>query len=282
MDFQMLQTFQVLARCCSFSQTANELYITQSAVTKRIAELENELGRKLFNRNKRSVKLTGYGIVFLGYADRILELGRASIKEMDNIICYNNYLRIGAPNSIYECHLSCKVSKYIQNSENAINIRIGHSADLLRALQDDILDLAFTFMPFNRNGYECNIFKKDKLVLATGYSNTEFANGILKEELVKTRYLMCNFALNGVGEFIKNLFPGHFQFQFEIDNSTSLMQYLESGTGYSFIPEKMAEKKCIENRLRIIPLLDIEMPEIISYYTGKTESRQMWQEFLNF
>ena len=85
MDFQMLQTFQVLARCCSFSQTANELYITQSAVTKRIAELENELGRKLFNRNKRSVKLTGYGIVFLGYADRILELGRASIKEMDNI-----------------------------------------------------------------------------------------------------------------------------------------------------------------------------------------------------
>lgn len=280
MDFQVLRTFQVLARCCSFSQTANEMYITQSTVTKRIAELENMLGRKLFTRNKQGVKLTGYGVIFLSYTDRILELGRECMQEMGNITCYNNYLKMGAPNAIYECYLSCKAEQYIQKNSNAINIKIGHSVDLLNALQDGILDLVFTFMPFYRKGYECNIFKKDTLVLVTGYNKIRFANGILKEELVKTRYLMCNFALNGIGDFIKNLFPEHFQFQFEIDNSTKLIWHLENGAGYSFIPEKMAEKGCKEKKLRIIPLLDIEMPKIVSYYIGRIKSKNIWEDFL--
>ncbi|MGB1009735.1 MAG: LysR family transcriptional regulator [Thiolinea sp.] len=61
MDFNALQAFTEVARCQSFSQAAEALFITQPAISKRITVLERELGVRLFNRINRSVSLTEAG-----------------------------------------------------------------------------------------------------------------------------------------------------------------------------------------------------------------------------
>lgn len=281
MNSQAIRTFITLAKLNSFSQTAESLFISQSTVTKRICELEKELGKILFIRDKRHVSLTEDGRIFLGYAERIAELEEASLREMHSSVTYHNSLRIGSTNSIYECHLFPLVSSFEKISEqNSVKVTIGHSSDLIQQLTDGVLDLVFTSVPLNRIGYDCRHFQTDNLVLATGYKNIEYSMGIHKNELTLIKYMMCNFALNDVGDFIRNLFPHHYQFKFEIDNSTKLIPYLIDGNGYSFLPDKMIEHELLSKQLRVIPLLDFATPKINSYYIGSLKTKALWEEFL--
>ena len=80
LDSRKLLAFATLARCGSFTQTARELYLTQSAVSHAIKALEDELGSRLFDRLGRQAQLTPAGQRLLGYADRILdEMQRARV-----------------------------------------------------------------------------------------------------------------------------------------------------------------------------------------------------------
>lgn len=72
LDSRKLLAFTTLARLGSFTHAAQELYITQSAVSHAIKSLEAELGCRLFDRLGRSVKLTPAGEQLLDHAQRIL------------------------------------------------------------------------------------------------------------------------------------------------------------------------------------------------------------------
>ena len=73
MDNQNLKAFITVAEQSSFSEAANLLYITQSAISKRIAQLEQQIGKRLFDRIARQVSLTEAGNELLPRARRILQ-----------------------------------------------------------------------------------------------------------------------------------------------------------------------------------------------------------------
>lgn len=279
MNSEFLLTFIDLAKSKNFSSTADHLFISQSTVTKRIAELEKELNMVLFSRTNRQVYLTQEGQMFLSYANRILELENAAIKEIHSSVRYHTFLRIGTTNSLYECHLFEMIEKFTFDSNNSVKITIGHSHDLLTSLQDGILDIVFSFLPFQKSGYECVPYHQDHLVLVTDYQNRQYEHGIRKANLAQLDYLMCNFALQEVGQFIRELFPLHHQFKLEIDNSTKLIPYLKGRNSYSFLPDKMVDTYIHSKELRMIPLLDFQTPVITSYCIGNTASRKLWSQF---
>lgn len=68
MEFNQLHYFQVVARCESITRAAEELHITQSALSKVIARLEAELGHQLFDREKKRIRLNQNGIQLLDFA----------------------------------------------------------------------------------------------------------------------------------------------------------------------------------------------------------------------
>lgn len=281
MNSETLRTFISLAQTLNFSRTADALFVAQSTVTKRVAELENEIGKKLFHRSKRQVSLTYEGTAFLPYASRILALESASINEVNSILRYERSLRIGSTNSIYECYLFSLISKFCESPLNAIQVKIGHSFELLQQMQDDILDVVFSSLPFSKRGYHCSHFESEPLVLVTGPQNTEHRAGIRRERLTDIDYLMCDFALSEVGLYIRQLFPKHYQFRLDIDNSTKLIPYLLSGQGYSFLPKSMIEEHLRADDLRIVPLLDFDSPIINTYCVGKISKLDLWQPLLD-
>ena len=73
MDSQNLTAFLAVAETRSFSQAGEQLYLTQPAVSKRIALLESQLGTKLFDRIGRSVTLTEAGRLLIKRAKHILQ-----------------------------------------------------------------------------------------------------------------------------------------------------------------------------------------------------------------
>ena len=72
MEIKHLRYVEAIARTCSFSQAAEQLYISQSTLSQQIAKLESELCYSLFNRSTKHVRLTPEGTQFLAQAGRVL------------------------------------------------------------------------------------------------------------------------------------------------------------------------------------------------------------------
>lgn len=266
MDIENLKTFITLSKLKNFTQTAEQHFIVQSTVTNRINELEKDLGKKLFFRNKKNVSLTEEGEHLLSYAKRIVELEESAIKELSNLHAFTDTLRIGTVNTVYDSYLYPYISNFMKdNSDIAVKVIINHSTTLIRMLQDKILDIIFTYISLNKSNYYCTPFMKDKLILVTSSKNKEHINGIRKIDLKNLYYLYCDFIIEKGENFMRDMFPTHYPFPFEIDKSSNLINYLIDGLGYSFMPESLIEKELINNQLINIPLLDFDSPTIQSY-----------------
>ena len=89
MDTQNLKAFLSVAAQGSFSQAAHLLHLTQPAVSKRVAALEEELGQALFHRINRRVELTQAGVMLQQRALTILqalEEARQALADLDGAV----------------------------------------------------------------------------------------------------------------------------------------------------------------------------------------------------
>ena len=282
MDIEAIKTFINLTKTKNFSITANQLFIAQSTVSNRIQNLEKELGVPLFVRNNKKVELTNFAYIFLDYAQRIFDLSESVFLEMNKADKFSAALRIGTTNSIYNGYLSEEIQKYVKiHPYIALKIQISESAHLLDQLRDHIIDCAIVYLPFEKADCECNLYQSDSLSLVTTYNNTDFAEGICKDDLVSINYLMCNFALQNVGEFIHGLFPKHFQFGLEIDDCEKVIPFLDALNGYSFLPQKIIEPYLKNGSIREVPLLDFELPTINLYLVGLKSKKNLWSELVS-
>ena len=85
MTLNQLTYFQTVARCQHFRLAASELNISQPSLSRSIANLEEELGLLLFERQGRTISLTKYGRIFLEHADRILSEVSLAEKQMKRL-----------------------------------------------------------------------------------------------------------------------------------------------------------------------------------------------------
>ena len=279
MDTESLKTFLSLCNTRNYTRTAGQLFVAQSTVTKRINDLEKELQVPLFLRNNRSVTLTPEGEQFYVYAQKMIELTNSSLSEISSLRKFDNQYRIGAADSIYDGHLAPLILRHQkQHPRDSIKITIGLSSNLLEQLQSNILDIVFTYLPLNKADYKCDIFRQDPMVLVTSYENTRYVDGITQQLLMQENYLMCNFALQDVGHFIRNLFPRYHSFSVEIDDCSKMIPFLIGQNNYTFLPEDMAAPYIQDKQLRAIPLADFQTPVINSYIIGKKAKIKQWNE----
>jgi len=85
MNHQNLKAFITVAKRGSFSDAADQLYLTQSAISKRIAQLELQIGKRLFDRIARQVTLTEAGKALLPRAQRILSEYESALQAINDL-----------------------------------------------------------------------------------------------------------------------------------------------------------------------------------------------------
>lgn len=82
MEIRILRYFLTVAREQNFTKAARQLHITQPTLSRQMADFENELGVKLFNRNGKNITLTDEGILLKRRALEILEIEERTIEEL--------------------------------------------------------------------------------------------------------------------------------------------------------------------------------------------------------
>jgi DNA-binding transcriptional LysR family regulator len=104
-DTELLKTFLEVSRTRHFGRAAEALYLTQSAVSFRIRQLENQLGVNLFTRHRNNIRLTSAGDKLLPYAETLMNTWQAARKEVANASRHNEF-SIGGSASLWECMLN--------------------------------------------------------------------------------------------------------------------------------------------------------------------------------
>ena len=105
MNTEQLETFLALAETKNFSRCAQRLIISQSAVSKRIFELEKELGQTLFHRSG-GVALTGEGRAFRPYAEQMLNLREQAAERLNGVPNMHRIFSSAVPTPITTCALA--------------------------------------------------------------------------------------------------------------------------------------------------------------------------------
>lgn len=82
MTLQQMKYMAAVANYHSFSQASRECFVAQTAISKQIANLENELNCRLFIRDQHSVELTKQGEIFLNYATEVLQMCDNAVRDI--------------------------------------------------------------------------------------------------------------------------------------------------------------------------------------------------------
>ena len=107
MDTELLKTFLEVSRTRHFGRAAEALYLTQSAVSFRIRQLENQLGVNLFTRHRNNIRLTPAGEKLLPYAETLMNTWQAARKEVAHTSRHNEFSTWGRA---HRCGNVCSVS----------------------------------------------------------------------------------------------------------------------------------------------------------------------------
>src|SRR5689334_21886124 len=82
LSLDYLRSFEAVARRLSFSAAAEDLHLTQPAISRQIKTLEEDLGTPLFNRGTRRVELTGAGLSLLRSVEPLLGRLDATVRQI--------------------------------------------------------------------------------------------------------------------------------------------------------------------------------------------------------
>lgn len=126
-----------------FSAAAKRIHRTQSAVSLRIAKLEERLDTKLLERSTRSVSVTSAGEIFVSYARRILELADEAVLAVTSPE-EKTLLRVGFAEYLAPQHLHTLLARFRRAHPNCdLSLVLGMGADMLELMDKGRLDLVF-------------------------------------------------------------------------------------------------------------------------------------------
>jgi len=153
MNLRFVEAFYWVASLKSISRAADKLFLTQSAMSSRIATLEEELGILLLDRRDKQFKLTVAGARFFVYAQKLLELQREVKQEMGAGAPMAVSMRIGAIESVLHSWLIPWLEKLrVDHPGLELELTVETTPILMDQVQRGTLDLVFAALPASADG----------------------------------------------------------------------------------------------------------------------------------
>ncbi|BEP51125.1 LysR substrate-binding domain-containing protein [Variovorax paradoxus] len=141
-DTGLLQAFTAVHRANGFTRAAEQLHLTQSAVSHQIRRLEELVGRPLFHRTTRRLRLTADGEDFLRHAERILQAQDALARHF-RCSPIEGTVRFGVPESFMSEGLPQLLQQFARSCPNVrLEVSVGLTLDLATMVRERELDLA--------------------------------------------------------------------------------------------------------------------------------------------
>lgn len=173
-NFELYRIFYVVANKKNITKAADELFISQPAVSKAIKNLEQSLGGKLFNRTKKGVVLTEEGLEFYNYIKIAMEyISNAQNKFNDLINLETGTIKIGISTTLTKNFLLPHLKNFNEKHPKIdIQIDTNLTKILMDKLKNGLIDIVILNLPYKKEN-ELEIIKC-KTVHDGFYANKKF------------------------------------------------------------------------------------------------------------
>lgn len=149
-NYELYRVFYTVAKCGSLTRAAEELHISQPAVSQSIRQLESQLGTSLFMRRHNGMELTTLGgeLIFGDVETAVKLLGGVEERLAELKQSATGTLRIGASDTIFQYVLSEKIVEYNRRyPQVAIELISDISPNIIEGLKTDRCDVGFLNLP---------------------------------------------------------------------------------------------------------------------------------------
>lgn len=273
MEFISLKAFIAVAQSASFTEAAERLFITQPAVSKRIAALEGELGATLFDRIGRTVTLTEAGQTLLPRAQRILDEVSASRQAISNLSGeVSGRLSFGTSHHIGLHRLPPILRAFNQcYPQVELDIHFYDSEDACREVAHGRLDLGLITLPTALEGplEELEVWR-DPLAVVVGPDHPLVAQCEITIQQLLQHPAILPSKNTYTRQLIDEAFARHDR-QPEERLSTNYLETIKMmvsvGLGWSLLPQTM-----VEGELRRITVKGLHLERRLGVVTHKQRS----------
>jgi len=259
LDSKQLRTFVSLARTGSFTATAKEVFITQSAVSHSMRALETELGCRLFNRIGKRTTLTLEGEQLLRHAERIIADMRTARASLDKLGKWGETrLRVGASPSACQ-YLLPEVLQTFRKTHPKCRVQLepGDAPALAEAIREQRIDLALSLRPQREPTLDFEPLFSDELMffVPPKHSWVE-AGGVARPEIARQNLIL--YARNSqTYRTIERYFREEgipLNIIMELGNVETIKQLVQLGLGISILATWVASAEIRKGSLIAMPL----------------------------
>ena len=166
-NFHQLFVFNMVARQGSFSKAAEELSISQPAVSIQVRELEKSIGSALLHRMRRGLQLTDTGEAVFGYTQRIFALAeemQAAVHDIQGL--RSGRLTIGSSTTPGEYILPWVIGQFRRRYPGVeVSLSISNTQSIAERIQNRELDLGMAGAPVSLQGLTSFLYVSDDIVI---------------------------------------------------------------------------------------------------------------------
>lgn len=192
MEIKQVQCVLAIAEAGSFSAAAEELFISQSSLSKLVMALEKELGVALFDRSKRKIALTAAGRVFLVHAASIDEAHRAMLADLGEHLATPSLAIVAIP-VIAQYGIPSYIAQFRSaHPDIALALEEREASAILHALNSHQYDLAFVRDNYlDTDGFVLRRIAADQMVVVVSKEHRYAARPVLSlAELANENHIM--------------------------------------------------------------------------------------------
>ena len=256
LTLRQLQVFEKVATHLNHSRAAEELYLSQPAVSMQIKQLEESIGLPLFEQMGKKIFLTEAGREVLHYSRTILE----QLREMNNVFAEMKGLEHGQLNiavvSTANYFMPQLLAKFIQlHPKINVNLSVANRDAVIKQLAENAADLAIMGQPQDDANLVSQAFLENPLVvIATIHHPLMNASQILPHQLSNEIFLLREkgSGTRGVAEryFARHQLP--LPAHMTMDTNEAIKQSVQAGIGIGIISRHGIELELETNRLCIL------------------------------
>jgi DNA-binding transcriptional LysR family regulator len=269
-----LRVFRAVANHLNFRIAAEELLLTQSAVTQQIKALESELDVPLFDRAGGRVSLTAAGAALLPFAARMAALSeeaRAAVAAVAGRSA--GLLTLGASQTIGQYLLPRLIAGFLkENPKVEISVMGGNTQNILEALVEHQVQLCLIEGPPMRRDVHVEPFMEDHMVcvVPSGHAWAEKQIDVneLQQATLVARELgsgsrrIVEQALEKAGLEVKKL-----RLAMTFDSTEGLLSAVEAGLGIAFVSRWSVRNQLTLGTLKLVRVRGLDLARMFSLAT---------------
>lgn len=157
-----LKTYLSLCNTMNYRKTAEEVHLTQPAVTKQIQSLEVEYGTTLFHYAGRNLYITDDGLLLKQYAESQHYNEAELLSKLRRT--ERRVLRLGATKSIGDSVLDGYLTRYLESEQNNLSLVVANTSKLLSLLDASELDFVVVEGLFEKKKYEVKLLRQERFI----------------------------------------------------------------------------------------------------------------------